>query len=279
MPSTLSPTLTLNDGRQLPQLGLGTYGLNGSTGTEAVVNAAELGYRLFDTAFRYGNEAAIGAGVLATGLPREELFVTTKLDGEFQGGDRAVAGLDESLRHLGLDYVDLTLIHWPLPGRDLYVDTWKTFERLLASGKTKSIGVSNFKPAHLERLRAEASIVPAVNQLQLDPTIARLAAREYNAAHGIVVQGWSPLGGVGSRLSTNQLLVDIAASHERTTSQIILRWFVELGLSVVPKSGNPARMAANLHVFDFELTAEEMAAIARLDAGEGAAHDSDVIGH
>jgi 2,5-diketo-D-gluconate reductase A len=179
---------------------------------------------------------------------------------------------------MGLDYADLILIHWPLPGRDQYVETWKTFERMLASGKTKSIGVSNFKPAHLERLRNEASIVPAVNQIQLDPVIARVAAREYNAAHGIVVQGWSPLGGVGSALPRNKVLADIAARHGRTPSQVILRWFVELGISVVPKSGNPARMAENLQVFDFALTPQELADIAALDAGESAALDSDVVG-
>jgi 2,5-diketo-D-gluconate reductase A len=279
MSSAVSPTLTLNDGRRMPQLGLGTYGLNGSKGTDAVVRAAELGYRLFDTAIRYGNEAAVGSGVLASGLPREELFVTTKIDGEFQGGDRAIGGLDDSLRRLGLDYVDLVLIHWPLPARDQYVDTWKTLERLVASGKTRSIGVSNFKPAHLERLRVETSIVPAVNQIQLDPTISRVAAREYNAARGIVIQGWSPLGGVGSTVLRNPVIVDIAASHDRTPSQVILRWFIELGISVVPKSGNPARMAENLHIFDFTLTADELAAIAHLDAGESAAQDSDVIGH
>jgi 2,5-diketo-D-gluconate reductase A len=180
---------------------------------------------------------------------------------------------------MGLDYVDLILIHWPLPTRDQYVDTWKTFEQLLASGKTRSIGVSNFKPAHLERLLAATSIVPAVNQLQLDPTVARVSAREYNAAHGIVVQGWSPLGGVGSAVPKNPVIVDIAANHDRTPSQIILRWFIELGLSVVPKSGNPARMAENLAIFDFTLAADELTALARLDAGEGAAQDSDAIGH
>ena len=242
-PTGSSPTLSLNDGRQMPQLGLGTYGLNDSRCTDAVVAATDLGYRLFDTAFRYGNEAAVGAGVNSAGAPRAELFITTKFDGEFQGGGRALRGLDESLRRMGLDYVDLILIHWPLPRRDLYVDTWNTFGQLLDGGKTRSIGVSNFKPAHLERLRKDTSIVPAVNQIELDPTIARVDARAYHDAHGIVTQAWSPLGGAGSPISRNPTITEIAAAHERTPAQIALRWCIEIGVSTVPKTGNVKRMS------------------------------------
>jgi 2,5-diketo-D-gluconate reductase A len=276
---TPSPTLLLNDGRPMPQLGLGTYGLDDDQIKEAVVAAADIGYRLFDTAVKYGNEVGVGAGVRASGIPRDELFVTTKFDGDFQGDDRAVAGLDDSLRRMGLDYVDLILIHWPLPKRDLYVDTWQTFERLLATGKTRSIGVSNFKPAHLERLRSDTSVVPAVNQIQMSPLLPRVTSREYDAAHGICTQGWSPLGGPRSGLAQQPLLIELAERHDRTPSQIALRWFIELGVSVVPKSGNPQRMAENLDIFDFALTSEELAAIAALDVGEATAYDSDQVGH
>jgi 2,5-diketo-D-gluconate reductase A len=279
MTHSSSPTLTLNNGVQMPQLGLGTYGLNGRPGTDAVIAATDIGYRLFDTAVRYGNEAAVGAGVNAAGVPREELFVTTKFDGEFQGGRRALSGLDDSLRRMGLDYVDLILIHWPLPRRDLYIDTWQTFEQLLAAGKTRSIGVSNFKPAHLDRLRKDTDIVPAVNQIELDPTLARVDARAYHEARGIVTQAWSPLGGAGASAARNPTIVEIARAHGRTPAQIALRWDIEIGVSTVPKSGSVERMAENIEIFDFALTADEMARIATLDQGESAAQNSDVIGH
>lgn len=274
-----APTLTLNNGQQMPALGLGTYGLNGRAGTDAVIAAADIGYRLFDTAVRYGNEAAVGAGVKASGVRREELFVTTKFDGEFQGGRRAVGGLDESLRRLGLDYVDLILIHWPLPKRDLYVDTWKTFEQLVTTGKTRSIGVSNFKPAHLDRLRKDTDIVPAVNQIELDPTIARVDARAYHEAHGIATQAWSPLGGPGAAVVRNATIIEIARAHGRTPAQVALRWGIEIGVSIVPKSGNVERMAENIGIFDFALTTYDMAQIATVDQGESAAQDSDKFGH
>jgi 2,5-diketo-D-gluconate reductase A len=263
----------------MPQLGLGTYSLNGRPGTDAVIAATDIGYRLFDTAFRYGNEAAVGAGVNAAGVPREELFVTTKFDGEFQGGGRALGALDDSLRRMGLDYVDLLLIHWPLPQRDLYVDTWKTFEQLLAAGKTKSIGVSNFKPAHLDRLLKDTDIVPAVNQIELDPTLARVGARAYHQAHGIITQAWSPLGGPGASALRNPTIIEIAQAHDRTPAQVALRWCIEIGVSTVPKSGSVERMAENIEIFDFALTADDMERIATLDQGESAAQDSDRIGH
>lgn len=274
-----SPTLTLNSGLQMPQLGLGTYTLNGRQGTDSVIAAIDIGYRLLDTAFRYGNEAAVGAGVNAAGVPREELFVTTKFDGEFQGAGPALRALDDSLRRMGLDYVDLLLIHWPLPRRDLYVDTWKTFEQLLAAGKTRSIGVSNFKPAHLDRLRKDTAVVPAVNQIELDPTLARAEARAYHEAHGIVTQAWSPLGGPGASVVRNLTLVEIARAHDRTPAQVALRWCIQIGVSTVPKSGNVERMAENIEIFDFALTDDDMARIATLDQGESAAQNSDLIGH
>jgi 2,5-diketo-D-gluconate reductase A len=263
----------------MPQLGLGTYGLNGSRGTDAVIAATDIGYRLFDTAVRYANEAAVGAGIHAAGVSRDELFVTTKFDGEFQGGGRALSGLDDSLRRMDLDYVDLILIHWPLPRRDVYIDTWRTFEQLLATGKTRSIGVSNFKPAHLDRLLGDTAIVPAVNQIELDPTLARVDTRAYHEAHGIVTQAYSPLGGAGSPIVRNPTLIDIAHVHGRTPAQVALRWCIEIGVSTVPKSGNVERLAENIAIFDFALTADDLAQIATLDQGESAAQDSDHIGH
>ncbi|HEY1157223.1 MAG TPA: aldo/keto reductase, partial [Arthrobacter sp.] len=192
---TLAPLIELNDGNRIPQLGLGTWPLDDEQVAAAVVQAVEAGYRHIDTAVKYGNERGVGNGIRASGVDRSELFITTKLDGEFQGHDRAVTGLEGSLKRLGLDYVDLLLIHWPLPGRDQYVSTWQTFERLKAEGKVRSIGVSNFKPAHLERLMAETDVVPAVNQIQLSPAITRTAEREFHARHGIVTESYSPLGG------------------------------------------------------------------------------------
>ena len=199
----------------MPCIGLGTYPLDDREVREAIVAAADIGYRLIDSAHRYGNETGVGNGVRATGLRREELFVTTKLDGEWQGQDRALRGIDGSLARMKLDYVDLLLIHWPIPKRDEYVSTWRTFEGIAASGKAKSIGVSNFKPAHLERLRAETSVVPAVNQIEMSPYTVREASRVYDTSHGIVTQGWSPLA-PGSGLVRDALLAQIGARHGRT---------------------------------------------------------------
>src|SRR3954453_16286563 len=201
--ATATPTFPLNNGYTIPQIGLGTASLNDEQIAPLVVTAIEAGYRHLDTAFRYGNQRGVGKGLRDSGIAREEVFVTTKLDGEFQGNDKAVAGLDECLRQLGLDYVDLLLIHWPLPQRDEYISTWKTFEKLVEAGKVRSIGVSNFKPAHLDRLFAEATIRPAVNQIQLNPRITRLEQRAYDRAHDIVTVAWSPLG-QGSDLLNDQ---------------------------------------------------------------------------
>ena len=262
----------------MPCIGLGTYPLDDREVREAIVAAADIGYRLIDSAHRYGNEAGVGNGVRATGLPREELFVTTKLDGEWQGQDRALSGIDGSLARMKLDYVDLLLIHWPLPKRDEYVSTWRTFEAIAASGKAKSIGVSNFKPAHLERLRAETDVVPAVNQIEMSPYTVREASRSYDVSHGIVTQGWSPLA-PGSGLVADPLLTSIGERQGVTPAQVALRWFVQIGVVPVPKSGNPKRMAENFDVFDFALTEDEMAQIATLDQGEASVVDSDRFGH
>ncbi len=262
----------------MPQIGLGTASLDDEAVAPVIVAAIEAGYRHIDTAFRYGNQRGVGKGVRDSGFQREALFVTTKLDGEFQGSARAVAGLDECLRQLGMDYVDLLLIHWPLPQRDEYVSTWKTFEQLQASGKARSIGVSNFKPAHLDRLRAETSAQPAANQIQLSPRITRPDQVAYGRAHEIVTVAWSPLG-QGKDLLSEPLLAALAAKYGKTPAQIVLRWNVELGLATVPRSANRERMAQNLNIFDFALTPAEIAAITALDTGAEPRADSDVIGH
>lgn len=276
---TLAPLIDLNDGNRIPQLGLGTWPLDDEQVAAAVVHAVEAGYRHIDTAVKYGNERGVGNGIRASGVDRSELFITTKLDGEFQGHDRAVAGLEGSLKRLGLDYVDLLLIHWPLPGRDQYVSTWQTFERLQAQGKVRSIGVSNFKPAHLERLMAETDVVPAVNQIQLSPAITRTAEREFHARHGIVTESYSPLGGSGASLLGAPILTQLAEKHGKTPSQLVLRWHVQNGLVTIPKTASPERMAENLDVFDFALDPQDLAELSVLDEGPGAGNDSDKTGH
>ena len=272
------PSVQMNDGRMIPQIGLGTWPLKDDDAPAVIVTAIEAGFRHIDTAFRYGNQKGVGQGVRDSGIARQELFITTKLDGEFQGGDKAVAGLDDCLRQLGTDYVDLLLIHWPIPARDEYVSTWQTFERLQASGKVRSIGVSNFKPAHLEHLAAQTNVVPATNQIQLSPRITRTDHVAYDAAHGIVTVSWSPLG-QGSDLLQDGVLAQIAARHGKTPAQIVLRWNIELGLVPIPKSANKQRIAENLAIFDFRLSAAEVAAISALDTGAEKRVDSDVDGH
>jgi 2,5-diketo-D-gluconate reductase A len=274
----LSPVIELNDGHRIPQIGLGTWPLDDHQVAAAVVNAVEAGYRHIDTAVKYGNEKGVGNGIRSSGLDRSELFITTKLDGEFQGQDRAVAGLDGSLKRLGLDYVDLLLIHWPLPRRDEFISTWKTFERLQADGKVRSIGVSNFKPAHLERLMAACDVVPAVNQIQVSPAITRIVDIAYNRRHGIVTESYSPLG-AGSDLLNAPVLGRIAQKHGKTPGQIVLRWHVEQGLVAIPKTANPERMKENLDIFCFTLDADDTSAIATLDGGDESGVNSDVQGH
>jgi 2,5-diketo-D-gluconate reductase A len=274
----LAPLIPLNTGARIPQIGFGTAPMTDDEVVPAIVAAAAAGYRSIDTAEKYGNEVGVGNGIRACGLPREDLFVTTKLDGKYQGSDRAIRGLDGCLSRLRVDYVDLLVIHWPLPQRDLYVDTWHTFEKLLYSGKTRAIGVSNFKPAHLDRLLAETDVVPAVNQMQLNPGLTREASRAYTARHGIVTESWSPLG-AGNDLLRRPTITETARRHGKTPAQVVLRWHVQLGLVAIPRSSNPDRIAQNIDIFDFSLDADEMAALSALDQGEAAADDSDRIGH
>ena len=272
------PILPLNNGQSIPQVGLGTSPLNDETIAPLVVAAIEAGYRHIDTAYRYNNEKGVGKGIRDSGIDRDQLFITTKLDGEFQGNDRAIAGLDESLHRLGVDYVDLLLIHWPLPQRDQYISTWKTFEKLVAAGKTRSIGLSNFKPAHIDRLLAESSIRPAVNQIQLNPSITRSDQVAYDTQMGIVTEAWSPLG-AGNDLLKDPTLTTIATKYGKTPGQVVLRWHIDLGIVTIPRSSNPDRIAQNIDIFDFALTSEEIAAISALDTGKEPRVDSDKSGH
>lgn len=273
------PSLPLNSGTSIPQLGLGTWPLNDAEAAATVVLAAEAGYRHIDTATRYGNEAGVAEGIRRSGIPREDFFVTTKLDGRFQGGDLAIGGLRAALERMAFDYVDLLLIHWPLPQRDDYVSTWRTFEELYDDGLARAIGVSNFKVAHLEKLAAETGIVPAVNQIELSPAIPRWEQRAYHEAHGIVTESWSPLGGSSTAALEPAVVRDIAARLDRAPAQVVLRWHVQQGLVAIPKSSDPTRLAQNLDVFSFELTADDLAAIATLSEGPDAGVDSDHTGH
>ena len=273
-----APLIPLNDGNVSPQIGLGTWPLNDEEAARAVVQALEIGYRHIDTAVKYGNEAGVGEGLRSSGLDRSEVFVTTKLDGTYQGQDRAIQGLESSLKRMGLDYVDLLLIHWPLPQRDEFVSTWRTFERLQADGKVRSIGVSNFKPSHLERLLEETSVVPAVNQIEVSPLVTRIDSRAFHDHYGIVSVAYSPLG-AGNDLLNAPVLGRIAQKHGKTPGQIVLRWHLQEDLLPIPKSSDPGRMKENISIFDFELDGGDMQAIATLDGGQDAGVDSDIQGH
>ncbi|MEU7647090.1 aldo/keto reductase [Streptomyces huasconensis] len=248
----------------MPQLGFGVWQVPDDEAQTAVTTALEAGYRSIDTAAIYGNEEGTGKAIAASGVPREELFVTTKLWNADQGHDSTLRAFDTSLEKLGLDYVDLYLIHWPLPSKDSYVDTYKAFEKIQADGRAKSIGVSNFLPEHLDRLIAETSVIPAVNQIELHPHLQQRAAREYHAEQDIATEAWSPLG-QGKGLLEVPAIVAIARKHGRTPAQIVLRWHIQLGNVVIPKSVTPSRIKENIDVFGFELDPEDMAAISALN--------------
>jgi 2,5-diketo-D-gluconate reductase A len=273
------PSIPLNTGAGIPQLGLGTWPMNDAEVADAVVAAAELGYRHVDTATKYGNEAGVADGIRRSGISRDEFFVTTNLDGAFQGDDRAIGGLEAALDRMGFEYVDLLLIHWPLPKRGLFVDTWRSFEKLHADGRARAIGVSNFRPEHLEVLLAETEVVPAVNQIQLNPRVPRLDHRAYDDEHGIVTESYSPLGGDGARVLDAPVVRRMAERLGRTPAQVVLRWHVQQGLVAIPKSSSPERMRDNLAVFDFELEVADLTELATLSQGPDAGVDSNHDGH
>lgn len=265
MTSNLSPTVTLNNGQQIPQLGLGVYKLETDIAEGLIHQAIEAGYRRIDTASFYGNEAEVGAGVRTSGLAREELFVTTKIWNEDQGYDRTLAAIDESLSRLDIDYIDMLLIHWPKPEQDLYLETWLAFEKALAAGKLRGIGVSNFQPHHLERLLAAGGTVPALNQVELHPGLQQVQVRAFNAKHGIATEAWSPLA--RGRFDENDQVLSIAQKHGKSPAQVIIRWHIELGNLVIPKTATASRLRENISVFDFKLDSEDLNKIASLDSG------------
>ncbi|GHA76641.1 oxidoreductase [Streptomyces termitum] len=260
------PSVLLNNGVAMPQLGFGVWQVPDDEAEKAVATALEAGYRSIDTAAIYENERGTGRALAASGLPREELFVTTKLWNSEQGYDSTLRAFDASLELLGLDHVDLYLIHWPVPAKDAYVDTYRALEKILADGRARAIGVSNFLPEHLERLTGETSVVPAVNQIELHPQLAQAGSRAVHAELGIATEAWSPLG-QGRGLLDVPALVAVARKHDRTPAQVVLRWHLQLGNVVIPKSVTPSRIRENIDVFDFELDAEDLAAIAALDEG------------
>ncbi|GAU65996.1 putative aldo/keto reductase [Streptomyces sp. NBRC 110611] len=260
------PSITLNNGVTMPQLGFGVFQIPDDEAATVIGHALDTGYRSIDTAAVYGNEEGTGRALAASGIPREELFVTTKLWNSEQGYDSTLRAFDASLAKLGLEYVDLYLIHWPVPARDTYVDTYKAFEKIYTDGRAKAIGVSNFQPAHLERLLGETSVVPAVNQIELHPRLQQAEARAFHASHGIATEAWSPLG-QGKGLLEDPAIAELAAKHGRTPAQVVLRWHLQLGNVVIPKSATPSRIAENFDVFGFELDDADLAALAGLDSG------------
>ncbi len=292
MPAVTVPTRTLRGGVEVPAIGLGTWPMSSAEAEVAVAQAIAAGYRMIDTAYAYGNEEGVGRGLRASGVPREELLITTKLNGEWHGFAAAQEAFAASARRLGLDYVDLYLIHWPLPAQDRYVDAWRGLIKLQADGWVRAIGTSNFKPSHIRRLVAETGVAPEVNQIELNPLVPQEDARAFLAESAISVQSWSPLGlgahrmgaiekGVSELRSVleDPAVVAIAQRHDRTPAQVVLRWHIELGAAPIPKSVHPDRMAANLDVFDFALEPAEVAAISGIDRGAHVGTDSDLFGH
>ncbi|MEP3046934.1 MAG: aldo/keto reductase [Roseibium sp.] len=257
------PTIEFADGREIPQVGLGVWQTPNETADAAVQAALNGGYRHIDTASVYENEEGVGKGINGSDVAREDIFLTTKLWNDTQGYDSALKGFDASLKRLGTDYVDLYLIHWPSPHRGLYLETWKSFIKLKEEGRAKSIGVSNFCAEHLEKIIGETGVKPVLNQIELHPDFQQKELRAFHGKHGIVTQSWSPLGQGG--LLDQADIAKIASKHGRSTAQIIIRWHIQQGLVVIPKSVHPDRIKQNFQVFDFELDEQDLARMAKLD--------------
>ena len=264
--ATEVPVLTLHDGVEIPRLGFGVFQIPPEETQEAVEEALGVGYRHIDTAAAYRNEAGVGAAIAASGVRREDVFVTTKLWNSEQGYDSTLRAFEQSVARLGTGHVDLYLIHWPLPSKDLFLDTWRAFERIQEEGGARSIGVSNFRVEDLERLEQEAEKRPTVNQVELHPRLQQAELRAWHAEHDVATEAWSPLA--QGELLEDGTIETVAAHHERTPAQAVLRWHLQLGNVVIPKSSNPERIRENFEVFDFELSEDDMAALERLDAGE-----------
>ncbi|MCX4767612.1 aldo/keto reductase [Streptomyces sp. NBC_01275] len=270
------PAHTLNDGTGLPAVGLGTWPMDDAQAEEAVAGALELGYRLVDTATNYRNESGVGRGVARGGVPREEIVVTTKLPGRHHGYEETLASFEESRRRLGLEYVDLYLIHWPLPRVDRYVDSWRAMIKLREDGLVRSIGVSNFTTAHIERLEKETGVLPSVNQIEMHPLFPQDELRAFHEAKGVRTESWSPLGR-GSALLEDPVVASVSEALGVTPGQVVLRWHLQLGAVPIPKSSSPERQRANLDVFGFELGPAQLRAIAdrahRRLGGDPEAHE------
>jgi 2,5-diketo-D-gluconate reductase A len=270
------PTVTLNDGTQMPQLGFGVFQVPNEETAAAVSAAFEAGYRAIDTAAMYRNEEGVAKAIADSGIPRDELFITTKLNNDGHGYDDAMRAFEASRTRLGLDYVDLYLIHWPLPAQDRYVDTWRAFEKLRSNGLARSIGVSNFQPAHLQRLLDETDVVPALNQIELHPYLTQEALRAFDAEHGIATEAWSPIA-KGGELLSDPAITSLAEKYGKTPAQIVIRWHLQLGNVVIPKSVTPARIKENIDVFDFELADDDVTSISELNRDERTGPDPDMF--
>lgn len=262
-----SPLVALNDGNSIPQLGFGVWQVPDDVTADVVRTAIEAGYRSIDTAVVYENEAGVGAAIADGVVPREQLFITTKIWNSQQGRDKTLRAFDKSLGRLGLDHLDLLLIHWPKPSQDLYVETWSAMIELKNQGRVKSIGVSNFNADHLQRIIDASGIVPAINQIELHPRFQQKPLREFHRRHGIATESWSPLG--QGQLLQDATIAAIARKHGRSAAQVIVRWHLDSGLIAIPKSVTPARIRENFAVFDFALDADDMRLIAALDSGGG----------
>ncbi|AKS35015.1 aldo/keto reductase [Mycolicibacterium goodii] len=262
----MSPRITLNDGKTIPQVGLGVWQTPAEDTERAVAAALQAGYRHIDTAAAYRNETETGRAIAGSGVPREDIFLVTKLWNSDQGYDSTLAAFDASIQRLGVDYLDLYLIHWPVPANNNFVDTFKAFAHLRDQGRIRSIGVSNFEPEHLNTLIDATGIVPAVNQIELHPMLPQRELREVHAELGIATEAWSPLG-QGSLLA-DPVITGIAQQHGKTPAQVLIRWHIQLGNIVIPKSVNPERIASNFDVFDFALSEQDMTSIASLETGK-----------
>ena len=273
-----TPTYVLNDGNALPAVGFGTYPLKGEDGTTAILSALEAGYRLIDTAVNYENEAEVGEAVRRSGLPRDEVLVASKIPGRHHAYDDAIASVHGSLDRLGLDHLDLQLIHWPNPSRDLYVEAWRALVRLQQDGLVRSIGVSNFTEAHLTRIIEDTGVTPAVNQVELHPRFPQARMREVHERLGIRTEAWSPMGKRRAPLE-EAAVTAAAATHDVSPGQVILRWHVQLGSLPIPKSADPHRQSENLDIFGFELSQDEMEAISALAEDDGRLFGGDPDTH
>ena len=269
-----APVITMNDGHQIPAVGLGTFQIRGGVGVDQVLTAIQDGYRLLDTSTNYDSEGVVGEAIRRSGLPRSEFFVTTKLPGKYHAYEDALMMIQESLFRMGLDYFDLYLIHWPLPKRGLYVKAWQALVRAQKLGLIRSIGVSNFEPEHLDTIIEETGVTPAVNQIEIHPYWVQERMLKANKERGILTEAWSPLGR-GNDALKETVIAELAEKHGKTPAQIILRWHAERGILPIPKSRNLIHQRENLAIFDFELTQEEVGRINLLEKADGRIDDQD----